>query len=101
MPEVSIHTPTKGVTTDAAHGLHALGVSIHTPAKGVTQVGCRGDGKPQVSIHTPAKGVTCLCADALTCPECFNPHAREGRDGKKGRKELCAYEFQSTRPRRA
>ena len=33
---VSIHTPTKGVTVSAALYLAEISVSIHTPTKGVT-----------------------------------------------------------------
>ena len=36
MPQVSIHTPTKGVTRFAACQLNPTQVSIHTPTKGVT-----------------------------------------------------------------
>ena len=34
--EVSIHTPTKGVTNTAANQRKRWEVSIHTPTKGVT-----------------------------------------------------------------
>ena len=33
---VSIHTPTKGVTTVIQYDIYAMAVSIHTPTKGVT-----------------------------------------------------------------
>ena len=34
--DVSIHTPTKGVTTMSGKAAAAASVSIHTPTKGVT-----------------------------------------------------------------
>ena len=56
--EVSIHTPTKGVTTELGSGGSIVTVSIHTPTKGVTF--CNGTLfiRQAVSIHTPTKGVT-------------------------------------------
>ena len=55
---VSIHTPTKGVTKDFGVGRWNGYVSIHTPTKGVTY-GCSYiKNRPKVSIHTPTKGVT-------------------------------------------
>ena len=35
-PNVSIHTPTKGVTDDDGNIVQLTQVSIHTPTKGVT-----------------------------------------------------------------
>ena len=79
-PNVSIHTPTKGVTFTSCLSVTArtsfnphthegcdIGttellriplVSIHTPTKGVTYVARRFFASPGVSIHTPTKGVT-------------------------------------------
>ena len=55
---VSIHTPTKGVTSACIRGVIARGVSIHTPTKGVTLAQCYFIQHRLVSIHTPTKGVT-------------------------------------------
>ena len=80
LAEVSIHTPTKGVTYSFSWCICFFAVSIHTPTKGVTSVipilwyddisfnphtheGCDSSFLPlqagaSVSIHTPTKGVT-------------------------------------------
>ena len=77
---VSIHTPTKGVTIYADRYRRALIVSIHTPTKGVTVISRKYVGFSHVSIHTPTKGVTQLTQgfDTLLCS--FNPHTHEGCD---------------------
>ena len=55
---VSIHTPTKGVTLlFLSYGMMIL-VSIHTPTKGVTYAELKSSRDYFVSIHTPTKGVT-------------------------------------------
>ena len=81
-PDVSIHTPTKGVTYTTFDDLRKFSVSIHTPTKGVTvyplrsrkgtsgfnphtHEGCDSlsdlfKASISVSIHTPTKGVTWL-----------------------------------------
>ena len=56
--QVSIHTPTKGVTNDAWLPCTINLVSIHTPTKGVTMRFQRFFISNIVSIHTPTKGVT-------------------------------------------
>ena len=84
--DVSIHTPTQGVTTLAAVNSRNPRVSIHTPTQGVTQAevwkvwhrsfnphthaGCDNrSSRPspvlRVSIHTPTQGVTPLWRYAL------------------------------------
>ena len=85
---VSIHTPTKGVTSDTslisiswisfnphthegcdridALILDVVLVSIHTPTKGVTFKPLEGIKLLVVSIHTPTKGVTYLPTVANT-----------------------------------
>ena len=56
--DVSIHTPTQGVTVDARIVVIRIDVSIHTPTQGVT-VSLLPDGRLwTVSIHTPTQGVT-------------------------------------------
>ena len=56
--QVSIHTPTKGVTTVGRVLISPLRVSIHTPTKGVTSGYMTPHPLDEVSIHTPTKGVT-------------------------------------------
>ena len=75
--DVSIHTPTQGVTTLAAVNSRNPRVSIHTPTQGVTIVYIGKLYHVPVSIHTPTQGVT--LPENSTCK-----HA----------------EFQSTHPRR-
>ena len=55
---ISIHTPTKGVTT--RFWVHAVitTISIHTPTKGVTALLSSLYQTQLISIHTPTKGVT-------------------------------------------
>ena len=88
--QVSIHTPTKGVTkllaftilcrkfqsthprrVWLADGKYTLKqtVSIHTPTKGVTFCARRFFAQPGVSIHTPTKGVTFV--NNIICCKCF------------------------------
>ena len=57
-PEVSIHTPTWGVTTRKGRIIHAIPVSIHTPTWGVTKIVIKCIECGKVSIHTPTWGVT-------------------------------------------
>ena len=57
---VSIHTPTKGVTEIFLGALLDIIVSIHTPTKGVTLLAIQDLQGILVSIHTPTKGVTLL-----------------------------------------
>ena len=55
---VSIHTPTKGVTSPHNWFRNNFAVSIHTPTKGVTFTPTSILWVFGVSIHTPTKGVT-------------------------------------------
>ena len=57
---VSIHTPTKGVTSAFLQVRALQRVSIHTPTKGVTLHLLHLGIAEKVSIHTPTKGVTQL-----------------------------------------
>ena len=56
--QVSIHTPTQGVTLfhTPTHNLQL--VSIHTPTQGVTFIDKLIAVEGDVSIHTPTQGVT-------------------------------------------
>ena len=78
---VSIHTPTKGVTfVDFLNDETNKGVSIHTPTKGVTEIDGCVKANSKVSIHTPTKGVTPLISDRRHNNASFNPHTHEGCD---------------------
>ena len=78
--QVSIHTPTKGVTLKLRFDFISWRVSIHTPTKGVTGLAVIIWRKFFVSIHTPTKGVTDSAhSGQAPCP-CFNPHTHEGCD---------------------
>ena len=57
---VSIHTPTWGVTVNLILQSPVATVSIHTPTWGVTSLSSTCHSKSAVSIHTPTWGVT-LC----------------------------------------
>ena len=57
-----------------------LGVSIHTPTKGVTTHTLRCCGHFAVSIHTPTKGVTGCTHRLKSVWLSFNPHTHEGCD---------------------
>ena len=98
--EVSIHTPTKGVTPSGKSWLDAYRVSIHTPTKGVTQVVDLIQSKKQVSIHTPTKGVTQVAEMLYTLTKGFNPHTHEGCDELLFKIIDSNGKFQSTHPRR-
>ena len=78
---ISIHTPTQGVTGNFLILDQTRIISIHTPTQGVTgkiikgvpdlpnfnphshagsdQIGVDGFGTIDISIHTPTQGVTC------------------------------------------
>ena len=103
--EISIHTPAKGVTwlsgivkcpacdfnPHSREGSDRVArcwrtwhlISIHTPAKGVTSETELWPGAYEISIHTPAKGVTWRCFMTSSGQWHFNPHSREGSDGKR------------------
>jgi len=51
-----------------------------------------------VSIHTPVRGVTKIHPALIRNPDCFNPHARAGRDNQKAFELILQGLFQSTRP---
>ena len=77
--DVSIHTPTRGVTWCCQMLSNPSVVSIHTPTRGVTRVGTQKYRKKYVSIHTPTRGVTC-CRQLITFHLSFNPHSHTGSD---------------------
>ena len=99
---ISIHTPTKGVTSSQIWDTYLYGISIHTPTKGVTYLWICNRFSSQISIHTPTKGVTEDYANylrakaisihtptkgvtsAISCSNSalvdFNPHSHKGSD---------------------
>ena len=97
---VSIHTPTKGVTSSSDGVRQRISVSIHTPTKGVT----RSSFFDNIDIKSfnPHTHEGCDMDIDLIEPlwNGFNPHTHEGCDtayifGFVGRRK-----FQSTHPRR-
>ena len=80
LAQVSIHTPTKGVTNKVVYVPPVYEVSIHTPTKGVTSVEEGINTLKCVSIHTPTKGVTIFCCIPIESSSGFNPHTHEGCD---------------------
>ena len=78
--QVSIHTPTKGVTQIEYCRHYHDSVSIHTPIQGVTRFIYRFFMKWLVSIHTPIQGVTLSPLWVSSNCWCFNPHTHTGCD---------------------
>ncbi len=80
---ISIHTPTKGVTTlPGAEPPRIINFNPHS------HEGSDGDGSPiqaieMISIHTPTKGVTPLLIVIGKISTDFNPHSHEGSDVDK------------------
>ncbi len=58
--EISIHTPTQGVTKCIPVVTWSDSISIHTPTQGVTQFVYETSILKPISIHTPTQGVTVL-----------------------------------------
>ena len=81
--QVSIHAPARGATVGGAVlGRAPLLVSIHAPARGATFDLAFLEALPHVSIHAPARGATSRGRSTSAARPCFNPRAREGRDGR-------------------
>ena len=80
--DVSIHTPTQGVTTLAAVNSRNPRVSIHTPTQGVTIVYIGKLYHVPVSIHTPTQGVT-QAEVWKVWHRSFNPHTHAGCDSSR------------------
>ena len=120
--EVSIHTPTKGVTVCTESQWAESVVSIHTPTKGVTTstVNCSAaiplfqSTHPRRVWHVAAVvAVAATCFNPHTHEGCdmtrptllnrqtsFNPHTHEGCDFRGEDRRTAEYVFQSTHPRR-
>ena len=75
-------------------------VSIHTPTQGVTVSKGRSCSDCRVSIHTPTQGVTPILELWKLLYRCFNPHTHAGCDIGRSLKKLVFLLFQSTHPRR-
>ena len=75
-------------------------ISIHTPAKGVTFASNEDFSQAYISIHTPAKGVTIAPLRRDLHQNDFNPHSREGSDVAGSDFSFPLIAFQSTLPRR-
>ena len=56
--QISIHTPTRGVTDHGHSDIAYTVISIHTPTRGVTGCGKYSTWPDTISIHTPTRGVT-------------------------------------------
>ena len=76
---VSIHTPTQGVTEVKCFTSESKIVSIHTPTQGVTISKYMLCKTWIVSIHTPTQGVTSSYLDKVRLYG-FNPHTHAGCD---------------------
>ena len=79
-PDISIHTPAKGVTL-LSRRLKTWRVNFNPHSR-------EGSDRPvvdffapySISIHTPAKGVTGILRTLIQRHPNFNPHSREGSD---------------------
>ena len=91
--DVSIHTPTKGVTRWSLCYPLCVDVSIHTPTKGVTSINRQKGVSLIVSIHTPTKGVTLYRNVQWRNMKSFNPHTHEGCDLLPWSRCLCRRSF--------
>ena len=95
---VSIHAPVRGATWVSGNVLRFNTVSIHAPVRGATKVVAFIDTANIVSIHAPVRGATSKPMIADEAIKCFNPRAREGRDGFMVVVFNADKQFQSTRP---
>ena len=68
-------------------------ISIHTPTKGVTSHRIRHKVTSAISIHTPTKGVTNISQDKRGVKKYFNPHSHEGSDSKRNTIQTIRYNF--------
>ena len=78
--DVSIHTPTQGVTLPfLVYGIVPSCFNPHTHA-GCDHYLCISSAQQEVSIHTPTQGVTNICSSFPFTQRCFNPHTHAGCD---------------------
>ena len=97
--QVSIHTPTQGVTLFQPLSLTRLRVSIHTPTQGVTSLSQSVSLIKGVSIHTPTQGVTYTIFIWYSTSGFQSTHPRRVWL-MNGNMPLIILLFQSTHPRR-
>ena len=99
LTDVSIHTPTQGVTFKNVIYYNHTNVSIHTPTQGVTFKNVIYYNHTNVSIHTPTQGVTryIVVNQILLGVSIHTPTQGVTRCGLLWLVELV---FQSTHPRR-
>ena len=72
---------------------HHEEVSIHTPTWGVTYLLRYHAHAGPVSIHTPTWGVTSIAPSPMPSSSCFNPHTHTGRDSRNHRHTLRCSSF--------
>ena len=121
--QISIHTPTQGVTLSCSYFFHLmLHFNPHSHAGSDTWYGLLP--LPDcISIHTPTQGVTItavtqfiqnifyfnphshagsdrFCTARIFWISYFNPHSHAGSDSEIGQADSIFSEFQSTLPRR-
>ena len=96
--QISIHTPTRGVTQELPPYMVVMDISIHTPTRGVTDHGHSDIAYTVISIHTPTRGVTVHIRETYLYKGNFNPHSHKGSDCIGHHMEHLTEEFQSTLP---
>ena len=94
---VSIHTPTRGVTVCVSHRCQWLNISIHTPTRGVTKF-CTGSGSFPKFQSTLPQGEWRAITNYFAKQKNFNPHSHKGSDHMRLRYILWFRLFQSTLP---
>ena len=95
---ISIHTPTRGVTTCNICNSGRRKISIHTPTRGVTIAIPLPFNSYLISIHTPTRGVTFLSKIFVFPFNYFNPHSHTGSDASNWSATSSVILFQSTLP---
>ncbi len=75
-------------------------ISIHTPTQGVTDKAKKAADAFVISIHTPTQGVTLSNLVLSRTFYHFNPHSHAGSDSFRLGTNLAKKSFQSTLPRR-
>ena len=90
--DISIHTPTQGVTLVLIFDSLKSVISIHTPTQGVTVIPGIISRAEYISIHTPTQGVTRNCWNLRLGRIYFNPHSHAGSDeANEGRNRVSHY----------
>ena len=78
----------KGSDSIGSYDWSAPFISIHTPTRGVTSISSRLDIIFSISIHTPTRGVTWKACWLTYCLKYFNPHSHKGSDSNISQKHL-------------